>query len=246
MAAKKIASKAAKKTAKKTVRKTAQKTAPNTAKNTAKTAARKSVQQAAGKTAKEAAKNTALSPAKPAAARKAPQSMPYELGKWAHVFTPRAPGERRYWLIKSEPDVFSFSDLQAAPNQTTCWDSVRNTAARNFMRDGMKRGDRAFYYHSNTEPSAIAGICEVVREGYPDHTAFDPAHPYYDPDSLADTPTWFMVDVRAVEALARPVALPDIKSNKALAEMALIKVGRLSVVPVTAAEWEIVLGMSRG
>ncbi len=182
--------------------------------------------------------------ARKAIAKKAPQSMPYELGKWAHVYT-RAPGERRYWLIKSEPDVFSYSDLEAAPRQTTCWDSIRNTGARNFLRDAMKIGDQAFYYHSNAEPSAIVGICEVVREGYPDVTALDPAHPYYDPDSVAATPTWFMVDVKAVRALERPVTLPEIKASAALAEMALIKVSRLSVVPVTASEWAIVQAMAR-
>ncbi|MCC7054431.1 MAG: EVE domain-containing protein [Gemmatimonadaceae bacterium] len=185
-------------------------------------------------------------PAAASVAKKAPQSAPYEQGKWAHVFAPRAPGETRYWLLKSEPDVFSFSDLQAAPKQTTCWDSVRNTGARNFLRDGMKCGDLAFYYHSNAEPSAIVGICEVVREGYPDHTALDPTHPYHDAESVAETPTWFMVDVRAVEALPRPVTLPEIKASERLKEMALIKVGRLSVVPVTADEWAIVLEMSRG
>jgi predicted RNA-binding protein with PUA-like domain len=163
--------------------------------------------------------------------------MPYEQGKWAAVFAPRAPGERRYWLVKSEPDVFSFDDLRAAPNQTTCWDSVRNTGARNFLRDGMKSGDLAFYYHSNAEPSAIVGICEVVREGYPDHTAFDPAHAYYDDASDPATPTWYMVDVKAVQALPNPVPLPVIKNDPALQEMALVRVGRLSVVPVTPAEW---------
>ncbi len=170
--------------------------------------------------------------------------MPYDQGKWAHVFA-RQPGERRNWLIKSEPDVFSFTDLQHAPRSTTSWDSVRNTGARNFLRDGMKLGDLCFYYHSNAEPSAIVGICEVVREGYPDHTALDPAHDYYDPASVAETPTWFMVDVKAVEALPRPVTLPEIKASAELREMALIKVGRLSVVPVTETEWNIVLRMSR-
>jgi predicted RNA-binding protein with PUA-like domain len=177
--------------------------------------------------------------------KKPPQSMPYEQGKWAHVFAPRTKGEVRHWLIKSEPDVFSYADLEAAPERTTQWDSVRNTGARNFLRDGMKIGDQAFYYHSNAEPSAIVGICEVVREGYPDHTAFDPQHPYYDPDSLRATPTWFMVDVRAVESLARPVTLPEIKSTAALKEMALLKVSRLSVVPVTAAEWKLIVRMSK-
>lgn len=200
-------------------------------------------------TAKRPAKAPARKPAvagtaAPKPAKKPPQSMPYEQGKWAHVFT-RAPGEQRYWLLKSEPDVFSFADLQAAPGQITCWDSVRNTGARNFLRDAMKQGDLAFYYHSNAEPSAIVGICEVVREGYPDHTALDPAHPYYDAESVRETPTWFMVDVKAVRALERPVTLPEIKASAALTEMALIKVGRLSVVPVTAQEWDLVLAMSR-
>ncbi len=178
-------------------------------------------------------------------AKKAPQSMPYEQGKWAAVFAPRAKGERRYWLIKSEPDVFSYDDLVAAPKKTTCWDSVRNTGARNFLRDGMKKGDLAFYYHSNAEPSAIVGICEVVREGYPDTTAFDPSHDYFDADSDSAAPMWFMVDVKAVEKFPRAVTLPEIKAAPALAEMALLKVSRLSVVPVTAREWAIVYEMSR-
>ena len=189
--------------------------------------------------AKRAVTKKATAPVK-----KPPQSMPYEQGKWAHVFA-RQSGERRYWLIKSEPDVFSFQHLQAAPRQTTSWDSVRNTGARNFLRDGMKKGDLCFYYHSNAEPSAIAGICEVVREGYPDHTALDPTHDYFDPDSVAETPTWFMVDVKAVEALPRAVALSEIKACAELQEMALLKVSRLSVAPVSAAEWAVVLRMSR-
>ena len=197
--------------------------------------------------AKKVATNDAAvmkAPARKSAAKKAPQSMPYEQGKWAHVFV-RGTDERRYWLLKSEPDVFSFQDLQAAPKHTTCWDSVRNTGARNFLRDAMKLGDLCFYYHSNAEPSAIVGVCEVVREGYADQTALDPSHDYYDAGSVAETPTWFMVDVRAVEALPRPVTLPEIKASAELREMALIKVGRLSVVPVTKDEWETVLRMSR-
>jgi predicted RNA-binding protein with PUA-like domain len=181
--------------------------------------------------------------AKKAAAKKAPQSMPYEEGKWSHVFT-RATGERRYWLIKSEPDVFSFDDLMAAPKKTTGWDSVRNSTARNFMRDGMKKGDRVFYYHSNADPSAVVGICEVVREGHPDPTALDPAHEYFDPASTADVPTWYMVEVRAVSKLARPVSLHEIKATPALSEMALVKQGRLSVTPVTEAEWNLIVAMS--
>ncbi len=206
-------------------------------KKTVKKAARKT--EAAKADAAKAVRSTAGTAKKAAPKKKAPQSMPYELGKWAHVYT-RAPGEQRYWLIKSEPDVFSFEDLQQAPKHTTCWDSVRNTGARNFLRDGMKKGDLCFYYHSNAEPSAIVGICEVVKEGYPDHTAFDPKHAYYDADSDPDTPTWYMVDVKAVKALPTPVTLPQIKADATLKEMALIKVGRLSVVPVTAAEWQYV------
>lgn len=225
----------------------AKKSATKTAKKTAKTSAPKGGAKAgARQPSKPPAKSTtqprATSQAKSVApVRKPPQSMPYEQGKWAHVFAPRTAGERRYWLVKSEPDVFSFADLQAAPRQTTSWDSVRNTGARNFLRDGMKRGDLVFYYHSNAEPSAIVGICEVVKEGYPDHTALDPAHPYYDAESVAETPTWFMVDVKAVRALPKPVTLPEIKNSAELADMALLKVSRLSVVPVMPAEWEIVL-----
>lgn len=201
----------------------------------------------AAKTA-PAKKTAAKEPAKKAAAKtpakKAPQSAPYEEGKWAAVFAPRAKGEKRYWLIKSEPDVFSFDDLLKAPQQTTHWDSVRNSGARNFLRDGMKLGDLVFYYHSNAEPSAIVGICEVVREGYPDHTAFDPTHDYYDAATNPDTPTWFMVDVKAVRALPRAVTLPEIKNDRALSEMALIRTGRLSVVPVTPAEWKHILTLA--
>jgi predicted RNA-binding protein with PUA-like domain len=211
----------------------------------------------AKKTIKPAAKNTTPTPAKAPAkkapankpvakqpvAKKAPQSMPYELGKWAHVYT-RAVGERRYWLVKSEPDVFSFDDLMAAPKRTTSWDSVRNTGARNFLRDAMKLGDGVLYYHSNAEPSAIVGLGEVVREGYPDHTAFDPTHAYYDADSHPDTPTWFMVDVRGVKKLKRPISLPEVKAHPILSQMALIKVSRLSVVPVTQDEWDLVISLS--
>ena len=191
---------------------------------------------------KTAPKKTA--PKKAATAgRKAPQSAPYEQGKWAAAFAPRAPGERRYWLVKSEPDVFSFDDLMRSPDRTTFWDGVRNFAARNFLRDGMKLGDQVFFYHSMANPQAIVGVCEVVREGYPDHTAFDAKHEYYDADSDPDAPTWFMVDVRAVAPLTRPVTLPEIKARRELAEMALLRIGRLSVVPVAAKEWEVINAM---
>jgi len=201
--------------------------------------------------AKAAAKKVARNPVKTAGRKGAstarnapPRSAPYEQGKWAAAFRPRAAGERRYWLVKSEPEAFSFDDLLAAKDRTTCWDGVRNTAARNFLRDGMKRGDQVFFYHSMAEPSGVVGVCEVVREGYPDHTAFDKAHQYHDAGTVPETPTWFMVDVRAVRALPRLVPLAEIKAEKALAQMALVRVGRLSVVPVTPEEWERVLAMS--
>jgi predicted RNA-binding protein with PUA-like domain len=204
---------------------------------------------AASKT-KTAAKKKTASP-KDSAAKKAPpkkvaaKPAKTEGGAWAAVFTPRAPGERRYWLVKSEPSVFSFDDLLAAKNRTTQWDGVRNFAARNFMRDGMKLGDQVFYYHSSVDPQAIVGVCEVSREAYPDSSAFDPKHHSYDAGSDPNDPTWYMVDLRAVEPLARPVTLSEIKAKPELSQMALLRIGRLSVTPVTAAEWEVIRAMGR-
>ena len=195
--------------------------------------------KATGTTKKPAAKKAA--PKKPAARKAAPKK---EGGAWAAVFTPRSPGERRYWLVKSEPETFSFDDLMAAANRTTHWDGVRNFAARNFMRDGMKLGDQVFFYHSSVNPQAIVGVCEVVREAYPDSTAFDSSHHGYDPDSDPNEPTWVMVDLRAVEPLARPVTLPELKAEPRLAAMALLRIGRLSVTPVTPGEWEVIRGLA--
>jgi predicted RNA-binding protein with PUA-like domain len=163
-----------------------------------------------------------------------PKSPDYSQGKWADALAPRERGERRSWLVKSEPDVFSFDDLQKAKDRTTRWDGVRNHVARNFLRDGMKKGDRVFFYHSSTNPQAIVGVCEVVRDGYPDPTA----------DQSADDPTWFAVDLRAVQALPRPVTLAEIKARKELQEMALVRIGRLSVSPVTSAEWDVIMAMA--
>jgi predicted RNA-binding protein with PUA-like domain len=155
---------------------------------------------------------------------------------------------RRHWLVKSEPETFSFDDLLASPKRTTGWDGVRNYQARNFMRDDMKRGDLVFFYHSNAEPTAIVGVAEVAREAYPDHTALDPKDPHFDPKSRADAPTWMMVDLRAVEKLAHPLTLAELKGVKGLERMVLLQKGsRLSVQPVSADEWEIVhrLGMRK-
>jgi predicted RNA-binding protein with PUA-like domain len=146
---------------------------------------------------------------------------------------------RQYWLVKSEPEVFSFDDLLAAPGRTTHWDGVRNFAARNHLR-AMKKGDRVLFYHSSTKPTAVVGVAEVAREAYPDSTALDKKDPHFDPKSKPDDPTWFMVDIRAVEAFKRPVSLDEIKKVKELGKMALIRLGRLSVQPVTPEEFAIV------
>jgi predicted RNA-binding protein with PUA-like domain len=166
-------------------------------------------------------------------------------GAWDAVFAPRAPGERRYWLVKSEPDVFSFDDLLRSFNKTTPWNGVRNFVARNFLRDGMKLGDRVFYYHSGSDhPPAIVGICEVVREAYPDETAFDSASEGFDAKSDRSKPTWFMVDVRAVAQFTHPVTLEQIKARKELKHMAILRIGRLSVTPVTPDEWSTITRMA--
>ncbi len=153
---------------------------------------------------------------------------------------------RRHWLVKSEPEVFSFDDLVASPTRTTCWDGVRNYQARNTMRDDMRKGDLVFFYHSRAEPAQIVGVAEVVRAGYPDHTALDPQHDHFDPKSTAAAPTWMMVDIRAVAPLKRRLSLADLRGVKGLEQMVLLQKGsRLSVQPVTAEEWGIVyaLGM---
>src|SRR6202022_2153490 len=147
---------------------------------------------------------------------------------------PTSAPARRYWLVKSEPDTFSFSDLLASSGKTTQWDGVRNYQARNTLRDDMKKGDLVFFYHSSAEPTAIVGVAEVVREGYPDHTAFDRSDSHYDPKSNAESPSWFMVDLKAVEALKRPIALAELRGVKGLEKMTLLQKGsRLSVQPGT-------------
>ena len=146
---------------------------------------------------------------------------------------------KQYWLVKTEPTTFSFDDLLASPKKTSHWDGVRNYAARNHLR-AMKKGDVVLVYHSSVVPSAIVGVAEVVREAYPDPTALDPNDPHFDPKSKADDPSWVMVDLRAVEPLKRPVTLDEVKKTKGLDKMALVRLGRLSVQPVTPDEYEIV------
>ncbi len=150
------------------------------------------------------------------------------------------------WLLKSEPHAFSFDDLRKSPKSTAGWSGVRNYQARNTMRDLMKKGDRCFFYHSSADPTGIVGICEVVREGYPDPTAFDPKDDHFDPKSKKDAPTWIQVDVKAVRALPRIVTLAELKALKGLEKMVLLQRGsRLSVQPVTAKEWELICRHAR-
>jgi predicted RNA-binding protein with PUA-like domain len=151
----------------------------------------------------------------------------------------------RHWLLKTEPAVFSFDDLLRAPKQTTGWGGVRNYQARNLLRDEIKKGDRVLIYHSSAEPPAVAGEAEVVRDGYPDPTQFDPRDDHHDPKSDRAAPRWFQVDVRAVRKLRRPVALAEIRAAPALKKMALVQRGqRLSVQPVSASEYAAILELA--
>ena len=146
--------------------------------------------------------------------------------------------------MKSEPDVYSYAHLEAAPKRTTLWDGVRNYQARNMMRDDMKVGDLVLYYHSNTKPPGVVGVARVVREGYPDPTQFDPKDSHFDPKSDPENPRWYVVDIQAVAPMERDVSLDDIKANPKLAEMAVVQRGqRLSVQPVAAAHFREVLRM---
>lgn len=154
-------------------------------------------------------------------------------------------GGPRHWLVKSEPDSFGFDDLWNAPDRTTCWDGVRNYQARNFMRDEMRAGDLVLFYHSSAEPAGVAGTARVVRAGYPDHTAFDQGDSHFDPKSRAEAPTWFMVDVQAVERFPRFVPLAALRAAPEAATMQVLRPGnRLSVTPVTAREFAAVRALA--
>jgi predicted RNA-binding protein with PUA-like domain len=153
----------------------------------------------------------------------------------------------RHWLLKSEPGTFSIDDLAAAPGKKTGWDGVRNFQARNFMRDEMRKGDLGFFYHSSCAEPGIVGIVEVVREAYPDHTALDPQDPHYDPDSDPDAPRWMMVDVKLKRKFPRTVTLETLKrhAGKELKDMVVLRRGnRLSITPISDAEWRFVLELA--
>ncbi|MCW8845227.1 MAG: EVE domain-containing protein [Gammaproteobacteria bacterium] len=147
-----------------------------------------------------------------------------------------------YWLFKSEPDAFSIDDLKQS--KTTHWDGVRNYQARNMMRDDMKIGDLAFFYHSNTDVPGIVGVMKIVKEAYPDHTAFDPRDKHYDPKSDPDSPRWFMVNLRYLRKFRKVIPLGLLRefANDELANMPLLRKGnRLSVMPVTEKQWSFIL-----
>ena len=147
-----------------------------------------------------------------------------------------------YWLMKSEPYVYSIDDLKK--DGTTHWEGVRNYAARNHMR-AMDIGDLVLYYHSQAKPPAVVGLARVCREAYPDHFAFEPGHKYFDEKSSAENPRWWMVDVEFVEKFQNEVTLPDIKSTTQLEEMVLVKRGRLSVQPVRKEEFDRIVEMGK-
>ena len=152
---------------------------------------------------------------------------------------------RNYWLMKSEPDVFSIDDLKNAKNQTSMWEGVRNYEARNFMRDRMKVGDGVLYYHSNATPPGIVGIAEVCSEPYPDPTQFDPDSDYFDPKSTEDNPRWILIDVKYTSHFNKFLDRGILQANPILANMMLFKRNRLSITPVSSEEWEEIIKLSK-
>jgi predicted RNA-binding protein with PUA-like domain len=152
---------------------------------------------------------------------------------------------RQYWLFKSEPSAFGINDLEKATNQTAPWDGVRNYQARNYLRDQVKVGDYVLFYHSREEPLGVFGTMEVAREGYPDSSAFNPKSKYYDAGSKKDQPRWYMVDVKLIKKFGEPVTREQLADDPITSKMLVMKKGmRLSIQPVTEAEWNAVLRLA--
>ena len=151
----------------------------------------------------------------------------------------------QYWLMKSEPEEYSIDNLVAESDQSTHWDGIRNYQARNFMRDGMKIGDQAFFYHSSCKIPGIVGIAEVVREAYPDHTAFDAGDKHFDAKSDPENPRWLMVDIKLVRKMDRIISLTELKQHaEQMDNFRLLQRGnRLSLFPVDKQHWQYVLNM---
>lgn len=149
--------------------------------------------------------------------------------------------KRRFWLFKSEPFVYSIEDLAAEKGKRTTWEGVRNYQVRNMLRDDIKKGDGVLFYHSRVDPMLIAGTAVVVKEGYPDHFAFDPDHKYFDKKTNPEDPRWFMVDVKLAQIFRTPVTRQQLKDDAVTAEMAVLNKGsRLSITPVTDEQWKAV------
>lgn len=147
-----------------------------------------------------------------------------------------------YWLLKSEESCYSIDDLKK--DKKTFWDGVRNYQARNFMRD-MKKGDLAFFYHSNSNPTGIAGVAKVVKESYPDHTAWDKKDAHYDPKSTKEKPLWDMVDIQFVKKFKEVIPLSKLREQKGLRDMKILQKGsRLSVTPVTKKEFDLIIKLA--
>jgi predicted RNA-binding protein with PUA-like domain len=148
----------------------------------------------------------------------------------------------KYWIMKSEPDVFSFENLKSRPGAQEPWNGVRNYQARNFMRDEMQKGDLVLFYHSSCEIPGVAGLAKVVSEAYPDSTQFDKKSEYYDEKATKENPRWFLVDIAFHKDLKSHVSLEQLKQQKALAHMQLLKKGnRLSILPVSKEEFELIV-----
>jgi predicted RNA-binding protein with PUA-like domain len=155
----------------------------------------------------------------------------------------QAPG-KRYWLVKSEPTSFSIQHLARAPRQTTYWDGVRNYQARNLLRDEMQVGDGVLFYHSSADPPAVAGTATVVHAGSPDPSQFDAASDRHDPAATPEAPRWYGVHIKLDRVFEHPLPLDDLRKKPALAKMVLLQRSRLSVQPVSAAEWQAILAMA--
>ena len=150
-----------------------------------------------------------------------------------------------YWLFKSEPDAFSIDDLSVMKGKREHWDGIRNYQARNLMRDQMKKGDLGFFYHSSCKVPGVVGVVEVVKEAYPDHTAWDPESSYHDPKSSPDNPRWLMVDIKLVRKYARIISLQQLRQIASLNGLMLLQKGsRLSIQPVSKAHWEVIEDLS--
>lgn len=153
---------------------------------------------------------------------------------------------KKYWLLKTEPTSFSIHDLEKAPKKTTFWEGVRNYQARNFLRDSIKKGDEVFIYHSNTDEPGIMGTAKVVKEGYPDDSQYNPKSKYYDSASTPEKPRWYLIDIQHQNTFKKPLSLHTLRNFDELSKMTLLQKGsRLSVQPVSEAEWKTILKMAK-